>query len=687
MLRRYWLLGALIIGGASSFVVPLVTTLALGEEPFALRQLGFPGFDVAVTTTVFQVGAEISGMLTVGSLLHLLFLGPGRKARDPEVSAGRSSKILQAASGTWAACAGALVFFTALDSNGMPFSRAAQPGAFSTLWGAVDAPRAWTVTFVATLLIFFASMFASRWTGLLIPLWASVFAILAPVVTGQVLVGPAHDLGGDAAVFQSLTTFALFGAVLVAAIRVALGELLPVETLRRAATLAAIGMPVILITDVVIALFKLAGSAPWESLTGRFIVARLVLWAALAAIWGLAVVLWRRGRLRAQLIAGLLAAAAFAIGVWIAVAVAMTRMPPPQYFVPTSIQQVFMGFEVPDAPTLAVLFTQWRPNLLLLGTALVAVVVYLLAVGLLRRRGDQWPVGRTVSWLLGWAAVVVVTSSGFGKYSAPDFGVHMVVHMTLNMLAPILLVLGGIVTLLLRATSGDSPWAPAHAWITRVLHWRFLRVVYNPLLVFALFVGSYYGLYLTGIFETLMTYHWGHQLMNVHFLIVGYLYYGLVIGVDRPPRPLPHIGKLGFVLAAMPFHAFFGVILMTGSREGPFIAENFYEYLGLPWADLAASQAMGGGVAWAGGEIPLMLVVIVLGNQWSRQDSREAKRRDRHFDVGRDTEFDDYNAMLEKLTARQHATRSSGPRPVADRANVGEEPVERGAGGSGRVQR
>ncbi len=653
MLRRYVLVGAFILGGATVVGIPVMTVLIFGDEAYSVRELGFPGFDVAVTTTVFQSAAEIGGMLTVGAIVHLLFLGPARKGNDPDVMSGATSKLFKVASGVWAASAGALVFLTAFDSNGTPLSRAAEPGAFSTLWGAVDAPRAWTVTFVAALLIFFASMFVSRWTGLLIPLWLSVFAVLAPVVTGHVLVGPSHDFGGDAAVFQSLATAAVFGAVLVAAARTAAGELLPVVTLRRLAWLGAVGMPVILVTDVVITLFKLAGSSIGDTLTGRFILAWLVLWAAIAAVWGIAVLLWRRGRLRARMIAGLLATAVLGIGAWAAVAVAMTRVPPPQYFVPTSIEQVFMGFEVPEAPTVLVLFTHWRPNLLLLGTAIAAMMVYLLAVRLLRRRGDAWPVGRTISWTLGWALVVIATSSGFGKYSAPDFGVHMVVHMTLNMLAPILMVLGGVVTLLLRATSGDSPWAPAHAWITRALHWRFLRVVYNPLLVFVLFVGSYYALYLTGIFETLMRYHWGHQLMNVHFLIIGYLYYSLVIGVDRPPRPLPHIGKLGFVLAAMPFHAFFGVILMTGSREGPFIAENFYQYLGLPWADLSAAQAMGGGVAWAGGEIPLILVVIVLGVQWSRQDSREAKRRDRHFDAGRDTEFDDYNAMLDKLANRR----------------------------------
>ena len=60
----------------------------------------------------------------------------------------------------------------------------------------------------------------------------------------------------------------------------------------------------------------------------------------------------------------------------------------------------------------------------------------------------------------------------------------------------------------------------------------------------------------------------------------------------------------------MPFHAFFGIIVMSSEVV---IAETFYQYLDLPWAnDLLATQYLGGGIAWAGGELPLLIVVIAL---------------------------------------------------------------------------
>ena len=145
--------------------------------------------------------------------------------------------------------------------------------------------------------------------------------------------------------------------------------------------------------------------------------------------------------------------------------------------------------------------------------------------------------------------------------------------------------------------------------------------------------------------------------MNVHFLIVGYMFFSLVVGVDRVPFQLPQIGKLGYVLAAMPFHAFFGIVLMMSSTP---VALNFYRTLDLDWLDIEAQQYFGGGIAWAGGELPLLGVVVVLGIQWARQDKQEAKRFDRHEDAGLSDEFTAYNAMLQRLATRDGKVTATG---------------------------
>jgi cytochrome c oxidase assembly factor CtaG len=229
------------------------------------------------------------------------------------------------------------------------------------------------------------------------------------------------------------------------------------------------------------------------------------------------------------------------------------------------------------------------------------------------------------------------------------FSVHMETHMMLSMLAPVLLVLGGPVTLALRALPAagkDAPPGPRE-WLVAAVHSPVTRALTHPVVALVLFVGSFYVLYLSGLFDAALEQHWAHMAMNLHFLLVGYLFYWSVIGVDPTPRRLPHLAKLGMVFASLPFHAFFGVILMSMQTV---IGERFYRGLALPWnADLLSDQRLGGGIAWATGELPLLIVLIALLLQWAKADEREAKRADRRADADGDAELQAYNAMLRQL--------------------------------------
>jgi len=80
------------------------------------------------------------------------------------------------------------------------------------------------------------------------------------------------------------------------------------------------------------------------------------------------------------------------------------------------------------------------------------------------------------------------------------------------------------------------------------------------------------------------------------------------------------------------------------------IGGDFYRALALPWVpDPLHDQQLGGGLAWASGEIPLLLVVIALLVQWARQDERSARRDDRRADHDGDADRVAYNAMLRRL--------------------------------------
>ena len=241
------------------------------------------------------------------------------------------------------------------------------------------------------------------------------------------------------------------------------------------------------------------------------------------------------------------------------------------------------------------------------------------------------------------------SNAGVAKYAMLSFQAHMIGHMALSMMAPILLVMGAPVTLLLRAlpaTSPDGSRSPRQ-WVTSLLHSRYAMFLSNPVIVLALFTVGLYGLYFTGAFGALMSDHTGHTLMGVHFLLVGLLFSYTVIGVDPQPRPLPYPMRMILVLVAMAIHGFFGIALMQQTVP---IGNRWYSQVRPPWIDNPLTDTYGGGgVAWAVGEIPSLALMLAIAVMWSRSDARLAKRLDRQADRDGDAQLRAYNARLAEL--------------------------------------
>nr|WP_275889456.1 bifunctional copper resistance protein CopD/cytochrome c oxidase assembly protein [Nakamurella flavida] len=356
----------------------------------------------------------------------------------------------------------------------------------------------------------------------------------------------------------------------------------------------------------------------------------------------------RRPFLRLAVVEVLIMAATLGV----AAALARTASPPTSAAVPSDIE-LLLGFDISGPPTVGRLLLDWRIDWILGPAVVAAAVLYLVGVRRLRRRGDDWSRGRTAAWLGGCAMVLVATSSGLGRYAEAQFSIHMIAHMVLGMMAPILLVLGGPTTLALRvlpaARRGEV--SGLREAIVAGVHSPVTRFLTHPLIVFALFIGSFFAVYFTPLFDAMIGSHLGHLIMNVHFLAVGYLYYWVIIGVDPTPRRLQPLVKLGLLLGALPFHAFFGLALMNSHTA---MAAGYYTGL-VPWnTDLVSDQRLGGAIAWGATEIPIIIVVIALLAQWAKSDEREAARSDRTTTRGAaDDELDAYNAMLAGLAERQ----------------------------------
>ncbi|MFD7436757.1 cytochrome c oxidase assembly protein [Streptomyces sp. NPDC059861] len=293
---------------------------------------------------------------------------------------------------------------------------------------------------------------------------------------------------------------------------------------------------------------------------------------------------------------------------------------------------------------------QWSPEPFFLVACLLGLALYGWGVVRLRRRGDRWPVGRTVSFVAGVLTIGLMMCTQLNDYGMVMFSVHMVQHMVISMLSPILILLGGPITLALRAL---PPAARGHKGprelLLALLHSRYMRIITHPAFTIPLFIASLYALYFSPIFDFLMGSKPGHIGMMVHFLAVGLVFFWPIIGVDPGPHRPGHLMRMLELFAGMPFHAFFGIALMMASTPMVGTYADPPASLGI---DALADQNAAGGIAWAFSEIPSVLVLIALLFQWQASEQRQARRKDRAADRDGDKELEAYNAYLASLQAR-----------------------------------
>jgi putative copper resistance protein D len=320
------------------------------------------------------------------------------------------------------------------------------------------------------------------------------------------------------------------------------------------------------------------------------------------------------------------------------------------------------GIKMPEAPTFSRILFAYDSDVLMIGLLILAVALYIKGVVVLTRRGDKWPVGRTISFALGISAIDFATSGGLGVYAHFAFSWHMVAHMVLGMIAPIGIVLGAPITLALRTLpqSRDGQERGIRGLLISALHSKYAKLITNPVVALAIFDGSLFALYFTSLFSGMMQSHQGHLFMNIHFILAGILFFHVIVGVDPNPRKVPHLVRIVILFAAMSIHAFFSVALMSTST---LIDGGYFGSLQRPWSlDLLADQHAGGAVGWAMGEIPILIALIATFIQWMRDDSHEAKRIDRNTArmaaLGQPDELAQYNLYLNNLNKKDREANS-----------------------------
>ncbi|WP_231945445.1 cytochrome c oxidase assembly protein [Agrococcus carbonis] len=429
------------------------------------------------------------------------------------------------------------------------------------------------------------------------------------------------------------------------------------DVLLRYSSLAAVSFGVVAFTGVASSWVRMEGD--WFSEYGILSMAKAALLVVLGGFGA-----WQRMRLLTpaktlgervggRAIATVLALELVVMGVTAGVAagLARTRTPVPEQ--PPGLEatpaEILTGKLLPPPFEFSRLFTEW--SLDPLWTVVCALLAFFYVAGVVRlaRRGDHWPVGRTISWLAGVALLWWCTSGALNLYQEFLFSLHMLVHMLLGMATAVLLVPGAPITLAMRAIRKRRDGTRGgREWLLAIVHSKYMQVVGHPVVSAAIFVLSLWVFYYTPIFEWAMTDHLGHIWMVVHFAGAGYLFVQAIIGIDPGPARPPFALRLVLLIGTMVFHAFFGLTLMTGEA---LLLPDWFGAMG-NGVDALEDQQVGGGIAWSIGEIPTVILAIITTVLWVRSDKKERVRLDRAAERDGDADLNAYNAMLEKMGKR-----------------------------------
>ncbi len=683
--RDPWTVTFLVI--AAALVAGCVAAGLAAVVPSRTEIPGLPSAGSVTQLTLPAVKAvfDLSAALTVGWLLAAAWLVPPQRSRFLDVGGYRSIRAASIAATVWAASGLSLVPLILSDALGRPIDQSLSANWVISGISLLDSVRAALIAAVAATLIAVIARVVLHpgWAAALLGL--AFVAVIAQANTGHSAQSGDHDVAVDTMVFH-LIGITLWIGGLVALVGLARQNIPHLSVVaHRYSSIAFWAFVAVALSGFGSAWVRFTYLPDlWRTDYGRLVLLK----AALLIALGAAGYLHRRrtlpaiaesGNRRPLIRLAVVEVAVMAATIGVAAALSGTASPPPSGVVPSDVELV-LGFDLDGSPTFLKLLFDWRIDWLLgIGVA-VAALLYVVGVLRLRRRGIPWPAGRTIAWVTGCLMVLLATSSGLRRYAEAQFSIHMMAHMLLGMIAPIMLVLGGSVTLALRVlpAAGRGEVPGLRETIVSALHSRFARVITHPLFVFPLFVISFYALYFTSLFEIMISSHLGHLVMNLHFLLVGYLYYWVIIGVDPSPRQVQPMIKLAMLLGALPFHAFFGLALMNSKTA---MATDYFNSLRLPWVtDLASDQRLGGSIAWGATEIPMIIVMIALLSQWARSDEREARRSDRIGDRKADEELDAYNRMLAGLADRDgvpaKAVLTAGEGPVAAGGPTGAHPPD-----------
>lgn len=240
---------------------------------------------------------------------------------------------------------------------------------------------------------------------------------------------------------------------------------------------------------------------------------------------------------------------------------------------------------------------------------LIGAVGYAYGVHALGARGRRWSLWRTLSYVGGLVSIATALVSPLAAHDNL-FAVHMIQHMLLGMLGPLLLAFSAPVTLALRALPSAG-----RKRAVRLLHSRPVWALTHPLTATMLFLGGIYGVYFTPVYSASLRDPLLHDLVHLHLLVSGCLLIWAFIASDPVPRIGTDRQRLVLLFIALAGHEALAKIMYAGYSQVTGVTPD--------------ALHLGAGIMYYGGDLVDVMVVLVFCRRWYVRSGRRLRYQQR----------------------------------------------------------
>lgn len=230
-------------------------------------------------------------------------------------------------------------------------------------------------------------------------------------------------------------------------------------------------------------------------------------------------------------------------------------------------------------------------------------LLYFFAAIITNKKFSKWPWHRYVFWSLGIFCIGTALVGPLASYAHMSFVGHMIGHLLLGMLSPLLLALAKPMTLLLRSLSVSTARS-----LTSILKSHLLKFLTHPIIATTLNIGGLWLLYTTPLFHLMHQSIFLYAFVHLHVFLAGYLFTISIIYLDITPHQYSHLYRSLILIVALAAHKI--------------LSKYIYAF---PTSGVPRPEAEAGSIwMYYGGDIIDLILIIILCYQWYKATTPHA---------------------------------------------------------------